>query len=66
MTLRRNGADVAQIGGWQTGLVNHNAPAGSNAALRSPDEQALVARMVALATRFGRSSRAGRTTASPT
>ena len=33
MTLRRNGADVAQIGGWQTGLVNHNARAGSNRSL---------------------------------
>ena len=33
MTLRRNGADVAPIGSWQTGFANHNAPAGSNRSL---------------------------------
>ena len=33
MTLRRNGFDVAQIGGWQTGLFNHVAPAGTNRTL---------------------------------
>jgi hypothetical protein len=33
MTLRRNAADVAQIGGWQTGLANHSAPAGTDRTL---------------------------------
>ncbi|MDA1062347.1 MAG: VWA domain-containing protein [Chloroflexi bacterium] len=33
MTLRRGSADVVQLGGWQTGLDNHNAPAGIDRSL---------------------------------